>query len=115
MKIGYKLVRQDGDRLVSCFENGNVLEYAVGKETVPLYDDGPLGAFWNKWLAKDFFRKVSEWGKNKKIKLYKCKYDPSQRTGFWYEKDDGVHSEPSLGIPRGTVYARSLTLLEEIT
>jgi hypothetical protein len=126
--VGYKVVRVWDNRYWSVF-NKTVegefskcllasvpdlysVEYIINQVVIPSF--GPLALFDTIEHAKDF---VAEEGLRKIATIFSCEYTPSPHIDLWIR----IRGERVLKrrgkfniIPPGTIFASSITLLEEV-
>ena len=105
--IGYKLTNNInilGEDESFCAPCEGCVVYEVGKTTKPREGCGPLAAFDTKKQAMDY---IFGGDCARTIKLWRCDYEPSQGYTLFVP---GIVLYPTTG----TVFADSITLLEEI-
>jgi len=108
MAIGYKRLKRTGNNLwYSCVQHAEKggRTYRVGVSTTPRPAHGPLCVFRTRRQAKLF-----DCGSH----IARCRYRKSYRKGIWFLLwGKGAKREPWWELPAGTVFAESVTLLEE--
>jgi len=105
---GYKVVRE-GDRFgVFCPAVLSTLElcYQVNKPTRPKPEYGPLCVFKNLKTAQHFGVELPH-----RIFIFQCSYLPSKRGAAWTPWTIA----PLLMLPKGTVLADEVVLLQKVT
>jgi len=117
-KDGYKIVeRRPGGTLWSCtMYHPAAVQYRLGKETKPAYENGPLAVFDTLEHASHFLAcNVIDIGKLD-LHIYKCRYRPSVRgTMSFYDQTGTLYVLFSTKFPMGTRLADAVMLTEEIT
>ncbi len=117
MPIGYKVV---DFHLRSCvhYYKSSVVQYGIGETTKPLPGNGPLAVFALESDALEFYLKQR--GDSLGFSVFKCSYKRSKSTSLWtrffdiYEKKRLRSRVSYRDVPNGTVFARSVTLLEKL-
>lgn len=117
---GYKIVsRRDGKLWSYTGGNDRVgktrwLEYAEGLTTSRQGNNGPLGVFKSIGTALQFTGYVAHLFSS--LGIFECEYTESEAKGFWYVDEAGkLQNLGDIWVPRGTVYADSVTLIRELT
>jgi hypothetical protein len=111
MLMGYKVVVHNRNAgYVSCSSPLQV-RYTIGEPTTRPPNCGPLAVFSNKKDAKHFIE-YSTLGAH----LFRCLYTPSKSSSVWYKGHSLIYTyalSPNK-LPTGTIFADSVTLIEEV-
>ncbi len=116
---GYKWVCQKRDgTLFSASHNAFPTEYKEGEKTKPAKGCGPLVCFKTKQEAEDFNSVGTDW--TGRPILYEVEYTKSRSKKLWrperkgdYYARNGIKVMDS-GLPNGTVFCSSITLLRKV-
>jgi hypothetical protein len=119
-KRGYKVVstHRITGHLFPAIEDLEVVEYGIGKKTVPNENAGPLGVFDTLDHAR-FFAGGRPMGSY--LRIFECEYEPSKTRGFyrsygWYETNrDEMGNPKPIALPPGADFADEVTLIAEVT
>jgi len=105
MMIGYKAVHYNDttDKHESATLNAHSCIYAIGHKTTRPDLCGPLAVFDRLEDATSFFYTVMG-----NLRIFKCEYTPSKESYLWKENEREFH------LPKGTMLAEDVTLLEAL-
>lgn len=85
--------------------------YRQNKSAKPHPNCGPLGLFDTEENARRYVASMPP-SSRKHLAIYNCQYIPSSNNHFWVW--EGGEKCSINDIPRGTIYADEITLLEEL-
>jgi len=112
MEYYYKVVRSSGNGKIflSATGMGEVTEYTLGEKTNRPKLCGPLAVFSFLVYARNFCKKLSV----ENLVIFRCKITGSLDTKLWVKSPVCKISVSFCDMPEGTVFADSVTLLEQI-
>ena len=115
-KKGYKLCRNENNRLISYYVGANEVEYFINKWISRPNDCGPLVVFDSlENLLYNFFKLMNYY------KIFECEYVPSKDKKIWKknihllfpEDDDYLYVQSDL-LPKGSILADKVKIIKEI-
>lgn len=112
--IGYKVVLRDGKDLVSCSKAGLRVKYLVRKFVRPRTFGGPLTLFSDKFTAIGFIHELAQHKDAKLCKVYRAEYIPTTVNYVWRWRDGGMKGKFLNELPKGTVLARRIKILNRV-
>ena len=105
IKEGYKVVRHDGERLISCVIGwGAQIDYIVGEWVEPNEKCGPLCVFETMRHVEDWMGGVVD-GRD----IHPCEYKPAYEERVW--DPTGIRCSQAT-LPKGTILASAVMLHE---
>ncbi|KKM61867.1 hypothetical protein LCGC14_1527360 [marine sediment metagenome] len=108
-KKGIKVCRIEGKKLISAFFSGRDVKYKIGGWTKKPKKCGPLAIFDSFDAAVCFFEDYTLANR----KFYLCKYKESEEKHLYLRIGDGFLRK--FDLPKGTILANKVKLIEEIT